>query len=226
MGSFRDAGALVLKVRWGAACAVMAGCCVSAAGSRQPRIPADSWQQAVASRVRFEAQASHGRLDYAAIMTEFRAIYHSNPKDAHAAASVAQVAELLAEQGRELHDAKSLRDAAGQYEFLVKQYPASPLAAPALASEVELFGPDGVDDPVEAKRATAELKRLYPARAKALLAKKPMVAPEAPAVDPKKPVAPYRPMSPQAKNQYGGPSPSHPSEQRPLAPRCATPAGS
>jgi len=222
MGLFRDAVALVLKVRGCAACAVMASCCVSAAGSRQPRIPADSWQSAVSSRVRFEAQASHGRLDYAAIMTEFRAIYHSNPKDAHAAASVAQVAELLAEQGRELHDAKSLRDAAGQYEFLVKQYPASPLAAPALASEAELFGPDGVDDPAEAKRATAELKRLYPGRAKALLAKKAVAAPaEAPVADPnqapKKPVAPYRPMSPQAKNQYGGPSASHPSEQRSLA---------
>src|ERR1700728_2821809 len=198
MGLFRDAVAVVLKVRWCAACAVMVGCWVSAAGSRQPRIPADSWQQAVASRARFEAQASHGRLDYAAIMTEFRAIYHSNPKDAHAAASVAQVAELLAEQGRELHDAKSLRDAAGQYEFLVKQYPASPLAAPALASEVELFGPDGVDDPVEAKRATAELKRLYPGRAKALLARKAVVAPESPAVRkpaPENPPAPYHPMS-------------------------------
>jgi N-acetylmuramoyl-L-alanine amidase len=206
MGVFSDAVARGLRVRRCAVCAVMVSCCLGAAGSRQPRIPVDSWQQAVASRVKFEAEPSHGRLDYASIMTEFRAIYHSNPKDAHAAASIDQVAQLLVEQGRELHDAKSLRDAAGQYEFLVKQYPASPLAAPALAAEVRLFGPDGVDDPAEKKRATAELKRLYPGRAKALL-EKPL--PESvPAVSPKKPEAPYRPMSPQAKNQYGGPSPS------------------
>ena len=37
--------------------------------------------------------------------------------------AVEQVAELLAEQGRELDDRKSLRDAAGQYEFLAKAYP-------------------------------------------------------------------------------------------------------
>ncbi len=105
-------------------------------------------------------------------MESFRAIYHGNPADVHAAAAVAQVAELLEEQGRELHDDKSLRDAAGQYEFLAKQYPASPLAPPALRAEVELFGSDGLSDAAEAKRAAVLLKKTYPRKARVLLAMK------------------------------------------------------
>jgi N-acetylmuramoyl-L-alanine amidase len=156
---------------------VVAGSCV-AAGASQPRIPPDSWQQANASRVRFEAAPSHGRLEYAEIMTEYRAIYHSNPRDAHAAAAVEVVAELLVEEGRELHDDKAMRDAAGQYEFLARQYPTSPLAGPSLAAEAYLFGPDVLGDAVEAKRATTELKKKSPKTAAGLLAKKPALIPE------------------------------------------------
>jgi N-acetylmuramoyl-L-alanine amidase len=181
-----------------------------AAGASQPKIPGDSWQAANAARGRFEAKGSHGRIDYALVMTEFRAIYHTNPKDVHAAAAVEQVAELLAEEGREFHDQKALRDAAGQYEFLAKEYPGSSLAGPALASAVGLYGPDGVADKAEAKRVTAELKRRFPKRAAALMAPK-MNVPEVPAAplrhgpvkpEPAQPDAP----APQVSSRYGGPS--------------------
>ncbi|MEO6924368.1 MAG: hypothetical protein ABI142_11120, partial [Bryocella sp.] len=105
-----------------------------AAAQRTPRTPhhtahhveLSAWDQAVAVRKQFEAEptGTHTQSEYATVMDQFRAIYHSNPTDAHAARSVEQVAELLAEQGRELHDAKSLKDAAGQYAFLAKAYPA------------------------------------------------------------------------------------------------------
>jgi len=83
------------------------------------------WDQAVAIREQFEAEpaGTHTKSEYAAVMDQFRAIYHGNPTDAHAARSVDQVAELLAEQGHELHDNKSLQDAEGQYAFLAKAYP-------------------------------------------------------------------------------------------------------
>jgi len=157
-GGVRDAVAVGL---W---CAV--GCVAAAA-----RPVADAWQAANAARGKFEAQSSHTRAEYQGVMDGFRAIYHANPADLHAAAAVEQVAELLAEQGRELHDAKSLRDAAGQYAFLAKQYPTSSLAAPALGAEVALFGPGGLDDAAEAKRVTAELKKTYPRSAAAVLAR-------------------------------------------------------
>ena len=164
-GAFRKAVAVGLR------CAVVISFC-GVAEARPTRPAMDPWQAANALRARFEAKPSHSRAEYVAVMEEFRAIYHSDPGDQHAAAAVEQVAELLAEQGRELHDAKSLRDAAGQYEFLAKEYPASSLAGPALAAEVALLGPDGVNDPAEAKRAAAELKKRFPRRAAALLAEK------------------------------------------------------
>jgi N-acetylmuramoyl-L-alanine amidase len=157
-GGLRDAVAAGL---W---CAV---CCAGAAA----RPAGDAWQAANAARGKFEAAGSHSRAEYQGVMDGFRAIYHANPADAHAAAAVEQVAVLLAEQGRELHDAKALRDAAGQYEFLAKQYPASSLAAPALGAEVELFGPDGLGDAAEVRRVTVELKTKYPRSAAEVLAK-------------------------------------------------------
>jgi N-acetylmuramoyl-L-alanine amidase len=71
-------------------------------------------------------------------MDAYRAIYHAKPADVHATAAIYAVAELLAEQGRGLHDAKALHAAVGQYEFLRKQYPASSLRAQALLAEGQI----------------------------------------------------------------------------------------
>jgi N-acetylmuramoyl-L-alanine amidase len=102
-------------------------------------------------------------------MDGFRSIYHGDPANPHAAKAVEQVAELLAEQGHELGDRKSLRDAAGQYEFLAKAYPSltgGSLAPSALGHALELLGPNGVNDAVEARKVRAELERQYPRFAK------------------------------------------------------------
>jgi N-acetylmuramoyl-L-alanine amidase len=92
-------------------------------------------------------------------MNAFRAIYHANPGDAHAAEAVAQVAELLAEQGREFGDTKSLHDAAGQYEYLAKAYPDGALAPQALEKALALLGPQ---DAAEGAKVRAELAGDYP----------------------------------------------------------------
>jgi N-acetylmuramoyl-L-alanine amidase len=99
------------------------------------------------------------RQEYAKVMDGFRTIYHADPGDAHAARAIVQVAELLAEQGREFGDKKSLHDAAGQYEFLAKAYPGGSMAPRALVQAVELLGPE---DKAEARRVRAELAEDYP----------------------------------------------------------------
>ena len=124
--------------------------------------PQDAWQTALAARAVFEAQPAHSRAEYSRLMDRFRAIYHSDPGDPHAARAIGQVGELLTEQGQEMQDRKSLRDAAGQYEFLAKEYPANPLAPEALDHAAALLGPDAADDPAELHLVRAQLARTYP----------------------------------------------------------------
>ena len=128
-----------------------------------------AWDNAVKAREVFEAkqQGTHTKIEYDHVMDGFRAIYHGDPGDAHAARAVEQVAELLAEEGQELGDHKALRDAAGQYEFLAKAYPGGTMAPRALGHALELLGPDAADDGVEAKKVRALLVKEYPRSAEA-----------------------------------------------------------
>jgi N-acetylmuramoyl-L-alanine amidase len=135
---------------------------------------ASAWDNAVKAREILEAkpQGTHTKMEYAHVMDGFRAIYHGNPGDAHAARAVEQVAELLAEEGHEFNDHKALRDAAGQYEFLAKAYPGGTMAPRALGDALELLGPDAADDAAEAKKVRAQLVSEYPRSAQAKELKK------------------------------------------------------
>ncbi len=111
-----------------------------------------------------EPRRTHTREEYARVMNSFRAIYHADPDNAHAAEAVAQVAELLNEQGREFGDKKSVHDAAGQYEYLAKAYPADKLAPEALVRALGLLGASDAD---EARKVEAQLLQDYPREARA-----------------------------------------------------------
>ena len=127
---------------------------------------AAGWDAAVAARAAFEAEprGTHTREEYARVMNSFRAIYHSDPDNTHAAEAVAQVAELLNEKGREFGDKKCVHDAAGQYEYLAKAYPADKLASEALVKALGLLGPL---DEEEAQKVRAQLVQDYPREARA-----------------------------------------------------------
>ena len=88
------------------------------------------WEQAERGRDALEAMPEDDRTlaDYTRAMDLY----------VHAPAAVNAVAELLAEQGRSLHDAKSSKAAVGQYEFLRTQYPASSLGAQAQLAEGQI----------------------------------------------------------------------------------------
>lgn len=147
---------------------------LSAHAAMASRAPASTWDNAVKAREILEAkpQGAHTKTEYAHVMDGFRAIYHGNPGDAHAARAVEQVAELLAEEGHEFSDHKALRDAAGQYEFLAKAYPGGTMAPRALGNALELLGPDAADDASEAKKVRAQLVTEYPRSAEARELKK------------------------------------------------------
>jgi N-acetylmuramoyl-L-alanine amidase len=104
------------------------------------------------------------RLQYEHVLDAYRGIYHSDPASTKADASVAAVADLLAEEGRIFQDQKALHDSIGQYEFLRRQYPGSRFRASALLTEAEIYQRD-LGDLSHAKSAYLDFLRLYPQNA-------------------------------------------------------------
>ncbi|WP_260177529.1 N-acetylmuramoyl-L-alanine amidase [Tunturibacter empetritectus] len=151
----------------GAACAVVLSCVMvqvlPARAARQRHVELSLWEQAERGRQTLEAMpaGTRTRADYARAMDGFRAVYHEAPGDRHAPDSVNAVAELLAEQGRGLHDAKSLKAAVGQYEFLRTQYPGSSLRVGALLAEGQIYEND-LQDAGAARERYALLVKQYP----------------------------------------------------------------
>ncbi len=101
------------------------------------------------------------RLQYEHVLDAYRAIYHGDPAAPKADASIAAVADLLAEEGRVFQDGKALHDAIGQYEFLRHQYPGSRYRFSALLTEGEIYQRD-LGDLQHARAVYQNFLRLYP----------------------------------------------------------------
>ena len=101
------------------------------------------------------------RLQYQRVLDAYRAIYHSDPASPKADASIAAVADLLAEEGRVFQNDRDLHDAIGQYEFLRTQYPGSRFRFSALLTEGEIWQYDLGDLP-QASAVYAKFLHLYP----------------------------------------------------------------
>ena len=134
-----------------------------AAGSSGRKAELTAWQQAERGLEALQGipEESRTKADYQRAMDGFRAVYHEAPGDVHAPDSVSAVAELLAEQGRVLHDAKSSKAAVGQYEFLRTQYPGSSLRVAALLAEGQIYEND-LHDAVAAKERYELFLKEYP----------------------------------------------------------------
>ncbi|NYF78144.1 N-acetylmuramoyl-L-alanine amidase [Granulicella arctica] len=149
-------------LRW-ASCALLLTSCVPvfAATKTQRRPKLTPWEEAEHGRETLEAIPAEARTkaDYDRALDGFRAIYHENPGDVHAPAGVFAVAEILAEEGRGLHDAKRLTAAVGQYEFLRTQYPACSLRVQALLAEAQIEQNDLQDAKAAKERYRLLLKQ-------------------------------------------------------------------
>ena len=106
-------------------------------------------------------ESQRTRLQYERVLDAYRAIYHIDPASPKADASIAAVADLLAEEGRVFQDGKALRDAIGQYEFLRREYPSSRFRFSALLTEGEIYQRD-FGDLEQAKAIYLSFLRLYP----------------------------------------------------------------
>jgi N-acetylmuramoyl-L-alanine amidase len=159
-------GKTIRNWRWCGVCAAVLGCAmvqVLPAKATRRHVELTPWEQAERGLEKLEAipEGTRTRVDYAKAMDGFRVVYHEAPGDVHAPDSVNAVAELLAEQGRGLHDAKSLKAAVGQYEFLRTQYPGSSLRVGALLAEAQIYEND-LHDVGAARERYSLLVKEYP----------------------------------------------------------------
>jgi N-acetylmuramoyl-L-alanine amidase len=170
-----------IRNRWHSGGCVAIACCAmllgsategSAATTQQRKLELTPWERAERGLETLEAipEGARTRADYARAMARFRVVYHEAPGDVHSPDSVNTVAELLGEQGRTLHDAKSLKDAVGQYEFLRTQYPGSSLRVGALLAEGQIYEND-LHDAAAARERYSLLVKEYPRSAQAEEAK-------------------------------------------------------
>jgi N-acetylmuramoyl-L-alanine amidase len=157
---------------WFGGCAAVLSCAMvqglAAKTASQRRTELTPWERAEHGLETLEAipLGTRTRADFARAMDGFRLVYHESPSDVHSPDSVNAVAELLAEQGRELHDTKSLKDAVGQYEFLRTQYPGSSLRVGALMAEAQIYEND-LHDAGASREKYALLMKQYPRSAQA-----------------------------------------------------------
>src|SRR5271170_6634846 len=156
-------------------CAMVLGCAVqglAAKATQQRKVELTPWEQAEQGLETLEAipEGTRTRADYTRAMDGFRSVYHGEPTNVHAPDSVNAVAELLAEQGRTFHDAKTLKDSVGQYEFLRTQYPGSSLRVEALLAEGQIYQND-LHDAAAARERYSLLVKQYPRSAQAEEAK-------------------------------------------------------
>jgi len=124
---------------------------------RQQYATADRLREALNGR----PAADRSRHEYQRVIDAYRRVYYGSPASAKADPSVVAVAELLVEMGRQFDDAKVLRSAIGQYEFLRREYPGSRFRFDALFTIGEIYK-DDLDNPTKAREAFQEYVRRYP----------------------------------------------------------------
>lgn len=101
------------------------------------------------------------KREYQRVMDAYRHVYYMAPTSSKADASVVAVAELLAEEGRQFEDEKSLRAAIGQYEFLRREYPGSKFRVDALFTIGQIYRED-LGDRDQARETFQEFLKHYP----------------------------------------------------------------
>jgi N-acetylmuramoyl-L-alanine amidase len=108
-----------------------------------------------------QAATERSRRNYQRVLNAYRLVYYGAPASTKADPSVASVAELLVEMGRQFNDEKILRSAIKQYEFLRREYPGSKYRFDALFTIGQVYSQD-LDDSSQARHTFQEFLRRYP----------------------------------------------------------------
>lgn len=99
--------------------------------------------------------------EYRKVIDAYRQVYYTAPTSNKADASIAAVAELMAEMGSRFKDEKASRDAIAQYEFLRREYPGSTSRVEALFNIAQIYR-DDLNDNAKARETWEEFLKRYP----------------------------------------------------------------
>ncbi len=126
-------------------------------GARQQFASAEKMREALNGRPTEE----RSRHEYQRVIDAYRRVYLGSPISAKADPSVVATGELLVEMGRQFDDAKILRSAIEQYQFLRREYPGSRYRFDALFTIGQIYK-DDLDDTGRARETFEEFLRRYP----------------------------------------------------------------
>src|SRR5579864_1051780 len=143
----------------------------SAAASARGKATA-TYQRALHRRARLESRPQHTRPagDYLALIRDFQDVYEYDPTYDKSPAALADAAQLREEMGWEFADKRYYLDSIKAYEFLMTQYPQSPVARDALFTVGEIYRVD-LNEPDQARRVFRKLLAESPDSAKSHLAR-------------------------------------------------------
>ena len=105
--------------------------------------------------------SERSRRDYAKVIAAYRKVYFITPNSSKADASIVDMAELLAEEGRAFNDPKASQESIKQYKFLMEQYPGSRYRTQAMFTVGKIYEED-LQDSDSAKKAFEDFLTAHP----------------------------------------------------------------
>ena len=105
--------------------------------------------------------SERSRRDYAKVIAAYRRVYFITPNSSKADASIVDMAELLAEEGRAFNDPKASQESIKQYKFLMEQYPGSRYRTQAMFTVGKIYQEDLQDGDL-AKQAFEDFLTAHP----------------------------------------------------------------
>jgi N-acetylmuramoyl-L-alanine amidase len=131
-----------------------------------------AYQRALRLRAQLESRPQHARPagDYLELIRAFQDVYQLDPTYEKSPEALADAAQLREEMGWEFADKHYYADSIQAYEFLMTQYPGTPVARDALFTIAEIYRVD-LSEPDQARRVFRKLVAENPDSAKSRLAR-------------------------------------------------------
>ena len=137
---------------------------------RQGALAAYDKAQQMHAALEAHPESKRNKEDYKKVIDAYYDVYRLNPASSKTPGSLAAIAELYREMGREFSSDSYFLESIKSYRFLVEQYPHNRISRGAMFTVGEVYRQD-LEDPDEARKAFEDFIARYPQSEKATEAK-------------------------------------------------------